>query len=227
MSSRALLAGWSQQAYLKASNTDSGDQFGFDVALSADGSTLVATAIGENSNAAGINGDQLNNCSDRRWRGLCFCSHWRRLEPAGVHQGIDTGDRRRIWTVRCPQRRWQHTCCGLPWRRHIGPEAGAALVFTRSAGAWSQQAYLGASNPSQGAHFGIEVAISADGTTLAVGAIGENSNATGIDGNQLNMSASGAGAVYVFTRSGNAWSQQAYVKASNTVRTITSGGLSG
>ena len=38
----------------------------------------------------------------------------------------------------------------------------------------------------------------------------------GIDGNQADNSASGAGAVYVFTRSGTIWSQQAYLKASNT-----------
>ena len=45
---------------------------------------------------------------------------------------------------------------------------------------------------------------------------GEDSNATGINGNQADNSASDAGAVYVFTRSGTTWTQQAYVKASNT-----------
>ncbi|MFO0701829.1 MAG: FG-GAP repeat protein [Nitrospira sp.] len=55
------------------------------------------------------------------------------------------------------------------------------------------------------------------GTPLAVGAIGEESNATGINGNQGDNSASPhAGAVYVFTRTSGVWSQQAYVKASNT-----------
>jgi len=42
------------------------------------------------------------------------------------------------------------------------------------------------------------VALSADGTTLAVGAPGEASNATGIDGDQTNNSARGSGAVYVY-----------------------------
>jgi hypothetical protein len=41
------------------------------------------------------------------------------------------------------------------------------------------------------------VALSADGNTLAVGATGENSNATGIGGDQTNNSAS-AGAVYLY-----------------------------
>ena len=52
--------------------------------------------------------------------------------------------------------------------------------------------------------------------TLAVGAYVEDNNATGIGGSQSNYGAVGSGAVYVFTRSGTAWSQQAYLKASNT-----------
>ena len=62
--------------------------------------------------------------------------------------------------------------------------------------------------------FGLSVAISGD--TLVVGAIGEDSNATGINGDQGNNSALDSGAVYVFTRSGTVWSQQAFIKASNT-----------
>jgi hypothetical protein len=58
------------------------------------------------------------------------------------------------------------------------------------------------------------VAISGD--TVVVGAVGEASNATGVDGDQANNSASDSGASYVFTRSGSSWSQQNYLKASNT-----------
>jgi O-antigen ligase len=63
--------------------------------------------------------------------------------------------------------------------------------------------------------FGYAVSLSADGNTLAVGAYGEASSTTGINSTP-NESASYAGAVYVFTRSGSTWAQQAYVKASNT-----------
>ena len=49
-----------------------------------------------------------------------------------------------------------------------------------------------------------------------MGARDEDSAATGIGGNQADNSAREAGAVYVFTRAGATWSQQAYVKASNT-----------
>src|SRR5690606_19867542 len=81
---------------------------------------------------------------------------------------------------------------------------------------WSQQAYIKASNTDAGDWFGFGVALSGDGNTLAVSANSEDSNATGIDGDQADNSAPDAGAVYVFVRDGQAqWSQQAYIKASN------------
>jgi hypothetical protein len=40
--------------------------------------------------------------------------------------------------------------------------------------------------------------------------------ATGVDGNQTDNSAERSGAVYVFVRNGISWTQQAYLKASNT-----------
>ncbi|HET9473618.1 MAG TPA: FG-GAP repeat protein, partial [Steroidobacteraceae bacterium] len=49
--------------YLKASNTDPGDEFGRTVTLSADGYTLAVGAFLEASNATGVNGDQANNSS--------------------------------------------------------------------------------------------------------------------------------------------------------------------
>ena len=57
--SPTLLAAPAQQAYLKASNTDSNDQFGFSVAVSGD--TMVIGAYQEASSATGVNGDQSDN----------------------------------------------------------------------------------------------------------------------------------------------------------------------
>ena len=97
--------------------------------------------------------------------------------------------------------------------------AGAVYVFNRYGGSWSQKAYVKASNTEAGDVFGSSVALSSDGNTLAVGAGGEDSNATGIstDGTgEEDNSANRAGAVYVFNRNGGSWSQKAYVKASNT-----------
>ena len=54
------------------------------------------------------------------------------------------------------------------------------------------------------------------GDTVVVGAYREDSNATGVNGNQNDNSAADSGAAYVFVRNGTTWSQQAYLKASNT-----------
>jgi hypothetical protein len=98
-------------------------------------------------------------------------------------------------------------------------KSGAVYVFTRADGTWTQKAYVKASNTRppfmgnpDGAMFGSAVALDQD--TLAVGAPGERSGAVGVEADQADLSAPGAGAVYVFTRSSGVWSQQAYIKAS-------------
>ena len=91
-------------------------------------------------------------------------------------------------------------------------------MFTRASlgAAWSQQAYIKASNPGYNDLFGMGVDISDDGNTIIVGAPLEDSNATGVNGNQSNESYGDSGAAYIFTRSGSTWTQQAYLKATNT-----------
>ena len=84
----------------------------------------------------------------------------------------------------------------------------------RNGTTWSQQAYLKASNTDTFDQLGHSVSVSGD--TLVVGALAESSGTTGINGDQDDNSAVSAGAVYVFARSGAIWSQQLYVKASNT-----------
>jgi hypothetical protein len=200
---------WVQQAYLKASNTGAWDEFGFSLALSADGNTLAVGAAGEASGATGINGNQ----ADDAWRGTGAVYVFTRSGSSWTQQAYvkpsDTG-----------------TAFMFGWSVALSAEgntlavgaiyAEAVYVFTRSAGTWSQQDRVVASNGSIGDHFGSAVALSADGNTLAVGAQDEESTATGINGNQADNSATYSGAAYVFTRSGSAWSQQAYLKASNT-----------
>ena len=91
--------------------------------------------------------------------------------------------------------------------------SGAAYVFVRSGSTWSQQAYLKASNVGASDQFGFSVAV--DGNTIVVGAWAEDSNTTGVDSTP-NESATNSGAAYVFVRNGTTWTQQAYLKASNT-----------
>ncbi len=92
--------------------------------------------------------------------------------------------------------------------------SGAVYVFRRTGASWAQEAYLKASNAEERDLFGHSVAIQGD--TLAVGAFAEESAARGVNGNQEDNDAPDSGAVYVFARSGSTWTQEAYLKASNT-----------
>jgi hypothetical protein len=73
-------------------------------------------------------------------------------------------------------------------------EAGAAWVFTRSSGVWSQEgSKLVGTGAVEIADQGNSVALSADGNTAIVGGY---------------LDSSDAGAIWVFTRSSGVWSQQ-------------------
>ena len=92
-------------------------------------------------------------------------------------------------------------------------QSGAAYVFARVGGEWTIEAFLKASNTGLTDQFGSSVALSGD--TIAVGAPGEASAAAGVNGDETDNAAIGAGAVYVFAYANGSWSQEAYVKASN------------
>ena len=213
---------WTQQAYLKASNTGVNDNFGSSVALSGD--TLVVGATGEDSNATGVNGNQTDNSAGRSGAVYLFTrsgTTWTQQAylkasntGAGDYFGTSvalSGD-----TLAVGAHEEDSNATGVNGNQTDNGEgdSGAVYLFTRSGTTWSQQAYLKASNTSVEDYFGRSVALSGD--RLAVGANRENSNATGVNGNQADNSAPESGAVYLFTRSGTTWTQQAYLKASNT-----------
>lgn len=100
---------------------------------------------------------------------------------------------------------------------NLSAASGAVFIFERVNGSWSQRDYIKSSNSDLGDGFGESLSLSGDGTTLAVGAPGEDSATRGINGNQSNFSSNtNSGAVYIFRRISNQWQQSAYVKASNT-----------
>ncbi|OGB07018.1 MAG: hypothetical protein A3E23_14685 [Burkholderiales bacterium RIFCSPHIGHO2_12_FULL_65_48] len=204
---------WSQQAYVKASNTEIGDQFGFSVALSGDGNTLAVGAYTEDSNATGINGNQADNSASSSGAVYVFTrsgSTWGQQ----VYVKASNTDANDAFGYSVALSGDGNTLAVGAYGE--ASYVGAVYVFIRSGSTWAQQAYVKASSSEASDWFGTSVALSGDGNTLAVGAFGEDSNATGVNGTQADNSASNAGAVYVFTRTGSAWSQQAYVKASNT-----------
>jgi hypothetical protein len=54
--------GWTQQAYIKASNTHAGTHFGSSVDISSDGNILVVGSANEQSKSTAVNGYQTNEC---------------------------------------------------------------------------------------------------------------------------------------------------------------------
>jgi hypothetical protein len=75
--------------------------------------------------------------------------------------------------------------------------------------------YLKPSNTTSPAGFGKAVAISDDGSTLAVGTPSESNLAQGVNAPQSGSNADNVGAAYVFARSGTTWTQESYIKATN------------
>lgn len=78
--------------------------------------------------------------------------------------------------------------------------SGAVYVFARRMGNWAQENYVKASDTDTGDGFGWAVSMAADGRTFVVGAGGESSSATGINGAQADDSAATSGAAYLFAR---------------------------
>lgn len=212
---------WSQQAYLKASNTESTDFFGASLAISGD--TIVVGAYFEDSNATRANGNQSDNSASGAGAAYIFVRSlgvWTQqvyLKPSHVDSGDAFGYSVAISddTVVIGATGEDSNSIGVNGDdiNNSAMEAGAAYVFTRNGGTWTQQAYLKASNTELGDTFGFAVSIS--GTTILVGAIGEDSYASGVDGSQSGNGAFNSGAAYVFTQGGGTWSQHAYLKASN------------
>ena len=211
-----------QQAYLKASNTGAGDQFGYSVAISGD--TVVVGAYTEDSNATGVNGNGGDNSAGGAGAAYVFVrsgGSWTQqayLKASNTDAGDFFGGSVAISgdTVVVGAIYEDSNATGVNGNGEddSAANAGAAYVFVRSGGSWTQQAYLKASNTGAVDWFGASVAISGD--TVVVGATYEDSNATAVNGNEGDNSAANAGAAYVFVRSGVSWTQQAYLKASNT-----------
>jgi len=209
------LEGWVQQAYIKASNPGASDQFGRSATMSADGNTLAFGAHQEDGLAGAAYvfaraGDVWSEqaylkasnigVEDRFGVKLAMSADGNTL-AVGAHleDSAATGVN------------------GLQGDNIPYKDSGAAYVFVRAGADWSKPpTYIKASNTGKDDYFGIDLALSGDGKTLAVGAYWEDSVATGVGGEEGSNGAVQSGAVYVFSLAGDTWSQRGYVKASNT-----------
>ena len=216
--------------YIKASNPSERAQFGDAVALSGDGNTLAVGARAESSAAAGINGNQADASAVSSGAVYVFARQGDRWVQQAYLKASNPGINDQFGSMVALSADGNTLAVSAYFEdsRAIGvngdqadnsmEQSGAVYVFVRTGAVWSQQAYLKASNTGEaddGDQFGFSLALSDDGNTLAAGAISEDSADARINGNQADNSASSAGAVYVFVRTGSRWSQQAYIKSSS------------
>ncbi len=171
-------AQWLQQGnkLLPGGNIGSTIFHGYSVALSSDGNTAIVGGIGDNANAGAA---WVYNRSGGVWT----------LEAKLFGSGA-TGNASQGFSVALSADGNTAIVGGIG----DNTNAGAAWIFTRSGGVWTQQGNKLVGTGAVGnAQQGVAVSLSADGNTAIVG------------GNRDNNF---AGAVWVFTRNGSVWSQQ-------------------
>jgi len=197
---------WSQQAYIKAHNSDAQDFFGFSVTLSADGDTLAVGAYHEDGDDSGNQDNSgavyVFTRDGATWSQQAYLkdSQPETLDLFGFAVRLSAdGD---TLAVGVPYEDYDFLNATLE-------DAGKVLVFERNGGSWNESITIRPPTTTTRSFdlFGRSIALSADGTTLAVGAPGD-------DGNDP-VTQSGSGAAYVFTRNGSDWVFRTHLKAPN------------
>ena len=168
---------WTQQAKLTASDETGAGAFGFAVALSFDGNTALIGGDADNSNAGAT------------WVFARNGNSWAQVGSKLIGTGAAGSTPRQGAAVALSGNAATALIGGFGDNANVG----AAWVFTQSGGVWSQAgAKLTASDEAGAGVFGAALALSADGNTALVGGYGDNAD---------------TGAAWVFTQSGEVWSQ--------------------
>lgn len=209
--------GFAEQASVQASNQEAGDGFGESLAL--EGDTLVVGAPRESSGNADDESDNSLSASGAVYVFVREGDAWSQLaylKADTLRSGDQFGQRVAI--------AGDTIAVGAPSETTVDEErvGGTVYIFSRDGDRWSQQASLQATNARRDDGFGGGLGLSGD--TLAVGAVGDSSDATRIDGDATNTRAVASGAVHVFTRSKGSWSLQAYLKGSASAANHRVGG---
>ncbi|PTY38495.1 hypothetical protein BGP77_12365 [Saccharospirillum sp. MSK14-1] len=209
--------GWQQQALLKAPTTESMENFGQALSLSAHGKML---AIGASQHDGSVTVDGKPKRLHNTGVVYLFQHHQGQWQPQSQLTAHYSDERDNFGNAVSLSADGTHLAvsaqgeAGLPGAIQGGQDnsatnAGAVYLFDFIAGQWQQQAYLKADNGEQNDGFGSQLQLSADGKSLAVSAQWEDSA-----GGKHDNSALQAGAVYVFDRRETHWKQTAYLKAS-------------
>jgi trimeric autotransporter adhesin len=206
-------AAWEQKAYIKPDVVPNDYyQFGYSVALSADGRRLAVGAQGDD-------GAVLNGGAVYVYR---FNISWFReagpLRPTNAMADASFGSSVALSgdgeTLAVGASQEDGNASGVADATY--DRSGAVVVFS-AGGGWHETNYIKPSNNRASNVFGWSVALSGDGTVLGITAPGEQSNAKGVSGSaSTDASLTNAGAAYIFTKEGTSWAQSVYLKAKNT-----------
>ena len=210
-------------AYLKASNTGLDDWFGDVLDLSSDGNTLVVGAPREDSSLTGVNSIETDTELENSGAVYVFTKNDNVWQQEAYIKASNTGADDHFGSSISLSGDGKTLVVGAENEDSLNndnSDSGAVYVFTHDGTDWSQKAYLKPEYNDVNDHFGGAGAldVSDDGSIIAIGAIGEDSNQVGtsnIINNDFKL-ALGAGAAYIFTRTGSNWAQTAYIKASNS-----------
>ncbi len=198
ISEKSIFADVTESQRLVASVPGAFDEFGR--AVATDGNTLAVGAWGNDEGAADPENDPISGdgAVSVFLRTGATWAQQQRILPSGLDKYDEFG-----WSVALSG---DTLVVGSPGEDTLigGSESGSVYVFTRSAGVWTEQQKLLGSNVGVNSRFGYAVAV--EGDTLIASAPREN-----VDG------VSRAGSVYVFTRSGSTWTQQARLKVAGAV----------
>ncbi|WP_164743998.1 integrin [Saccharospirillum alexandrii] len=218
---------WTEQQRLQASNPGNNDTFGAALSLSADGNTLAVGAKNEDSDADGIGGDETNNDAanagaayvftraDGVWSNPTYIKANNSDSNDKFGESVELNDAGTVLAIGAPGEQSNDGIINGEQNNEVN-NAGAVYVFNRDGDTWQQQDYIKASDATGDEFFGRAISLDSEGTTLAVAAQLEDSGETGVNGDPLVGGANKSGAAYVFVHDGANWTQQAFIKASNT-----------
>ena len=178
---------WTAQAKLTAGDGAAGDLFGYSVALSGDTALLGAPYKTLPGKGLAVGAAYVFTRFAGSWtqQDRLIAADGLFADQFGYSVAL-SGDTALV---------------GAPWNSAAGAVyAGAAYVFTRSAGSWAQEAKPLAGDGAADDNFGDSVALSGD--IALVGAP-----------DHITVGQKHLGAAYVFTRSGGAWPQEAELTA--------------
>jgi hypothetical protein len=95
---------------------------------------------------------------------------------------------------------------------YVGPKGGSFHVYRKSGGTWAKEATIEPEHSQPGGLFGVQAKISADASTIVVGAQYEHSGSL-TDETDTSAANAGAAFVYGYDTGTGTWTKRAYLKA--------------